>query len=444
VDAAKTTAQKEALLAKLIKSGNETADLKQKFVVLEFARSTATGLSKIEETFRIVGQIEAQFDVDSIALRTKSLTELGKARVAPGERMIFVDRLAETAEQAIKADKFSSAIALLTLAQSTARSARSARELMIGRQIGGRLKEAEKLGTDFEALQTSFKLLTSKPDDADANLAIGRLRCFGQGLWIDGLPLIAKGNNQELAELAKLDIGTVNSVEQQVAVADRWWSLAENHEGLSRKEIRFRAGYWYEEARSRAKGLVAQKIESRLKELEPEKPVARTVDLLRLIDLRKHVVGGSWRVFRGTLLSSEESANRAVIPFNPPEEYDLQLVVERKTKVHHFALGVRAQGKLNLMLFDFLNSSKSALFSEPRVQFSRSVFTNGKRTKILVAVRKASLVVTADNREIIRWTGQTKLQQSRESDWRVPDGTNFFIGSSSSAFQIHSIELTPR
>ena len=45
--------------------------------------------------------------------------------------------------------------------------------------------------------------LKTNPDDPQANLALGRYRCFAKGDWEAGLPLLAKSGDAALASLAK-------------------------------------------------------------------------------------------------------------------------------------------------------------------------------------------------------------------------------------------------
>ena len=44
--------------------------------------------------------------------------------------------------------------------------------------------------------------LVANPDDATANLALGKYACFTKGQWEQGFAHLAKGNDSTLAELA--------------------------------------------------------------------------------------------------------------------------------------------------------------------------------------------------------------------------------------------------
>ena len=82
-------------------------------------------------------------------------------------------------------------------------------------------------------------------------------------------------------------------------------------------------------------------------------------NLLRQIDLRKHVVKGIWNNYRGMLVSPEDSGARVIVPAELPAEYDLTVLVERKTRNNQFALGLTVDGTLTYGAMMFLGSSSS-------------------------------------------------------------------------------------
>src|SRR5262249_36197055 len=69
-----------------------------------------------------------------------------------------------------------------------------------------REKELAIQRAEFDKSQAALKILESRPDDPAANLNAGRYLCFYRGDWEAGLTQLAKGNDSNLAGLAKRDL----------------------------------------------------------------------------------------------------------------------------------------------------------------------------------------------------------------------------------------------
>ena len=86
------------------------------------------------------------------------------------------------------------------------------------------------------------------PDDNDAAAGFGRFLCFVKGDWKMGLPLLIRSSNEDLAEVAKLDVANPKTADEQIAVADGWWELAGRASGVYRQSAEDRALLWYDAA----------------------------------------------------------------------------------------------------------------------------------------------------------------------------------------------------
>ena len=111
--------------------------------------------------------------------------------------------------------------------------------------------------------------LKSHPDDAEANLAVGRWYCVNKDDWEKGLPGLAKGGDSELCQTAQEDLKSPEGAEAQLKLADAWWDLAAKARGALQDALRLRAGYWYKQLLGEATGgLVRVKIQKRLDQIE--------------------------------------------------------------------------------------------------------------------------------------------------------------------------------
>ena len=98
-------------------------------------------------------------------------------------------------------------------------------------------------------------------------------------------------------------------------------------EGTTKKRLLERAAYWYGKALPGLTGLVKDRVEKRLSE-----PTGKTpIDLLRLVDPKKHGIEGVWRRDGSTLTTTSKSTKaRIVIPHTPSNSYQFRLVFVRK------------------------------------------------------------------------------------------------------------------
>src|SRR5207248_1294600 len=55
---------------------------------------------------------------------------------------------------------------------------------------------------EYAAAKAAVEKLATAPDDADANLTVGRYRALVEGDWQNALPLLAKGSDELWKDLA--------------------------------------------------------------------------------------------------------------------------------------------------------------------------------------------------------------------------------------------------
>jgi hypothetical protein len=92
-------------------------------------------------------------------------------------------------------------------------------------------------------------VLDKNPTEPAANLAAGRYECFVMGKWDTGVAKLALGSDAPLKDLAIKDLRGASTVEEQAAIGDGWWDVAESEQGLERDMLRLRAGFWYRQWR---------------------------------------------------------------------------------------------------------------------------------------------------------------------------------------------------
>ncbi len=190
-----------------------------------------------------------------------------------------------------------------------------------------------------------------------------------------------------------------------------------------------------------------QEVPPETKEVPPPN---RTVDLLGKIDLKRDKVREDFRLEKGALRTPEKAYSLLQIPYVPPEEYRLEVVVKREPNGGEdpITLGLVVDTAQVILVLDGRRSTVGGLehmdekaFDGNDSTFRGQVLPVGKWRRIVCTVRKNNVRVTCDGGKVIDWTGDAArlwLQPSRKA---ASDRTLFL--ESWSVFQVSEITLTP-
>ena len=162
--------------------------------------------------------------------------------------------------------------------------------------------------------------MDASPDDADANLTVGRWYCLYKNDWPRGLPLLAKGKDEKLKAAALAELRPPATNDEQIQAADAWWDASQMELGLRRDAIRLHAGDHYTAALPGLNSPLAKiKIDKRLADIANlQRPAASVpagkalapagfprgqwVDVLKLVDPARDSVNGTWSRSGGEIL----------------------------------------------------------------------------------------------------------------------------------------------
>lgn len=265
---ARTDQQKVELAHKLVaKARTTTDDPAGQLILLREARSMAVEVTDFELALETADLMASRFQIDLLTLKLDVLTELSTRAASTAQRKVLAEHAERALDEAVAAARFGLAGKLGDLAIKRLRRARDP-ELL--KRFAQRLKEVKRLQADYEAMQQALVALAEDPLQAESNLAAGRYLCFGQANWEKGLPMLALGSDAELRAVAVTDLKDPQELKERIDLADRWWQLAERHEGYVRSQMRNRAGRWYRKAEPDVSGLTKTRIEQRLMELTEE------------------------------------------------------------------------------------------------------------------------------------------------------------------------------
>ena len=177
------------------------------------------------------------------------------------------------------------------------------------------------------------------------------------------------------------------------------------------------------------------------------------IDLISLIDPRLDSVTGDFiRDASGLTTPNAVTWARVMVPYTPPAEYDLTLVVERKAGINSFNFGALWNGRLchiavdgkgpgidDASGIDFINGRP---FYDNETTARGPFLSQGKPSTIVVSVRKTSLSMSIDGKNIFTWNGDPS-RIAPHGGWRVPNSAAMVVGSYDSQFLVSRMLLTP-
>jgi hypothetical protein len=145
----------------------------------------------------------------------------------------------------------------------------------------------------------------------------------------------------------------------------------------------------------------------------------KTHNCFTLFDPKKDLFGGIGieAKFKGPGLIMNlgfDSPNRLQIPFKIGEEYDFILNVERKDGPCDFFVGLVGGGKPFVVRFDE-NGIKTGILGWKMTDMGGLILKKDAPVTLSCFVRKDSVIVMADKKEIVNWKGDTW-------DFKLPDG----------------------
>lgn len=134
-----------------------------------------------------------------------------------------------------------------------------------------------------------------------------------------------------------------------------------------------------------------------------------TIDLLKKVSMEKDALAGSWK-FSGPTLSCSagpDGAARLQVPFKPLDEYNLTVVLERVDGDDNVGIGFPTPGGSAMLHLDVDRGAYLGILS-PDGAAHRKVcavpgrqLAVGKPRTLVLMVRKASLVVQVDGKDVL-------------------------------------------
>jgi hypothetical protein len=435
-----------ALLAQVDKSAGAPVE---QFVLLAAAVDSAVDAANLPSAFRAADRMAAAFDVDGLEIKIDAAVRIGFKAASPESTTENVNAALELSNELARADDYTAALRVCAALQPATSADPALRSLLQQRQ---RELSASREAADHFALDLAR--LTESPDDPDANLAAGRYLCFIKSEWEKGLPMLGKGSDPNLKTLAALELSNPKTPEEIANLADKWWDIvAKQIDQTSRVAVTAHAAALYDRAIVGITGLRKTQIEKRIAEAAKASmhaPGKTVVNLIKLIDVKRDAIGGTWKTVTtpaGTEIESPaKGISKIAIRYQPPEEYDFHIEFTRvsgePSVTQVFTLGdhhcVWIAGWQNRFRGFATINGRNADENKTTLK-GPAISTVGQRYSSLVQVRKGGIAAYLDGKLVAAY-------QTDGADLDVPGRWNIGkpalgLGTGSSDTLFHVVEL---
>lgn len=270
--AGKTVEQKLEILKKFVEQGEDTAnDVVTRYVFLRMGRDFAVSLGESAEVLKIIDTLAKDFDLGKdaagLTMKADALTKLWESHrgkpATPEAAQQFFAAVKTLTDDALNDDDYETALRACKLSVRAA-----ARDPQLSRDMIARQAEVTQLKAKFTVIRKALDALADDPNDAAANLTVGRWRCLSKDDWDKGLPHLAKSDIALLAAAAKKELSDPKEAKDQLSLADAWWEAADKESVPAAKHaLRSHAGTWYEKALPELGGIDKTKAEKRLEDI---------------------------------------------------------------------------------------------------------------------------------------------------------------------------------
>jgi hypothetical protein len=283
--AATTGEQRQALARELLaKAKTMQDDPAGQYMLLHDAGNFAVKAADVEMALEAIGQMQAAFEIDVVAMKVGVLAAIGKAALGKPQCKALAESAVALIDAAVAGDQYELAGQLAVTAVNAARKTQDGTLL---KRATARKKSLEELEKAHEQVEPALAALEAHPADPQANLAVGRFYCLFAGDWERGIPLLALGDGP-LPEMAGMELQGAATPEEQAQLGDGWWDAGDNDTTAARKKLQGHAAYWYRQAMQGLSGLLKEKTQKRLDELEAaEKTAGKSAEQRPVLHGRK-------------------------------------------------------------------------------------------------------------------------------------------------------------
>lgn len=448
---ARHSAPDKAALAKvLLQQAQDTHDdAAARYVLLEQANELAIAAGDPEMATGSLDLMGKYYAVSVLERKVRTVLRLPPAELSPGACEALASICMDLVDRQVEADGFEMARQMADLTEA---AAAHSKRVSFAASLQPRLAGFRELLAEYAAVQPVREKLRDHPEDADANLILGKFYCLSKGDFRRGLPFLAQGADSNLASLAAKELAASGEPARQIEAADGWWELSKTLSGVAKAHAAAHATGLYQAAVRNFAGITLLRIQSRLGNAKeapvsflPNKPGEKTINLLTMVDPEKDAVEGKWKLEHSVLSCAAERHARVELPYQAPEEYDLRVVFTR-TKGDG-AVVVLLTGAHEAFGLSLDNQGHNARFESVGRKISTDnptkvpcALQNATRYAVVVEVRKDSLRALLNGKVLTEHKTDYK-DLSRYQLWKLKDEKVLGLGAGASDVTFERVEV---
>ena len=426
-----------------------------RYMLLRSAAELAQAAGDVELMLAAADAAGERFQIDSLSAKAKLLAGFAEGAEEAEQIEACLDAMDQFAREAVAADRVDLA---RQLAETAYRICERSQGTAYRKRAYDRRSELQKLAGLWSRVQAAQKTLETAPDDAAAQLQLGRWLALVKGDWQAGLPHLAKSGDKVLEPLAEKEAAAPSQPMARVALADAWWDAAQTAAPEYKPALLLRAGHWYRLAAPDLPALSRPKVEKRLQELgEVERPLAYGaagnaaagepfpqgvwIDALSRADVRKHRVGGRWARDGRWLVSVSGPHSRIMLPVAVRGDYEVEVEFRRKLGDDAVCLLLPVGPGLATLVLSGSRGEYHALEcvggragNEKENETARrpGQLVNGQTYRLAVAVRRqgdqATVEASLDGKPLTSWQGDP-ARLAPERTWDLPQWNRLGLGA---------------
>ncbi len=273
-----TASQKVELGRQLLDLGKKSeGNPAEQFALLRKAAELARDGGDAGTMLAAIDVMGKEFEIALLNLKGQLIVQFAKEGKELAAVRSLTEHVSPVIDEALAAGRPDAARAIVDAAYDMATRLRST---TYRKRLHQQRQEVLKVYQLWVRCRQALAALAKNPDHPEANLEVGRYRCFIEGKWEEGLPLLAKGNNPTLQAIAKQESANPQDATSQVALADAWWAAAGSEPKDVQPALKQRAGEWYERAIPQITSvLVRDKCRKRFEEAAKIAPKAAPDDV---------------------------------------------------------------------------------------------------------------------------------------------------------------------
>ena len=176
-------------------------------------------------------------------------------------------------------------------------------------------------------------------------------------------------------------------------------------------------------------------------------PAGEWIDLIPRTDAARHAIAGTWNTGNGTLSVESQAGARLQLPWQAPEEYDLEVRFVRLSGAHSIAVMFKAGGGQAALELDAWNQHLAGIqqiagrdLRANSTRVEQVQLENGREYSVLLQVRRRNVEAFLDGRRLAGWK-QGDGQLTLLDVWALPDRHALGLGAWNSETEFRQVRV---